>query len=155
MFNEHVIIVCKEISIASTINLKFIDKDLNGNKQHTTIQRLLVLKSIDLQEFDNFTITIYFKTRSSTLNRIKVKFLISVLMIFRICSLIFLINVTIYIYIYLNLLEIIENLFSFYQILQYSNIAIINRNVINRFDKEINKILILSYYTFYVTDNLY
>lgn len=61
----------------------------------------------------------------------------------------------IYIYIYLNLLEIIENLFSFYQILQYSNIAIINRNVINRFDKEINKILILSYYTFYVTDNLY
>lgn len=100
MFNEHVIIVCKEISIASTINLKFIDKDLNGNKQHTTIQRLLVLKSIDLQEFDNFTITIYFKTRSSTLNRIKVKFLISVLMIFRICSLIFLINVTIYIYIF-------------------------------------------------------
>lgn len=101
MFNEHVIIVCKEISIASTINLKFIDKDLNGNKQHTTSQRLLVLvRSIDLQEFDNFTITIYFKTRSSTLNRIKVKFLISVLMIFRICSLIFLINVTIYIYIF-------------------------------------------------------
>lgn len=152
MFNEHVIIVCKEISIASTINLKFIDKDLNGNKQHTTSQRLLVLvRSIDLQEFDNFTITIYFKTPSSTLNRIKVKFLISVLMIFRICSLIFLINVTIYIYIYLNLLEIIENLFSFYQIFH----AIINRNAINRFDKEINKILILSYYTFYVTDNLY
>lgn len=101
MFNEHVIIVCKEISIASTINLKFIDKDLNGNKQHTTSQRLLVLvRSIDLQEFDNFTITIYFKTPSSTLNRIKVKFLISVLMIFRICSLIFLINVTIYIYIF-------------------------------------------------------
>lgn len=100
MFNEHVIIVCKEISIASTINLKFIDKDLNGNKQHTTSQRLLVLvRSIDLQEFDNFTITIYFKTRSLTLNRIKVKFLISVLMIFRIYSLIFLINVTIYIYI--------------------------------------------------------
>lgn len=57
----------------------------------------------------------------------------------------------IYIYIYLNLLEIIENFFSFYQIFH----AIINRNVINRFDKEINKILILSYYTFYVTDNLY
>lgn len=55
------------------------------------------------------------------------------------------------IYIYLNLLEIIENLFSFYQIFH----AIINRNAINRFDKEINKILILSYYTFYVTDNLY